>query len=93
MLRLTQMAFVEVARFPSRLEAETVGHALDAHEIPFLVKSDDVGIFGPGMVGTSPAGATLWVSDEHLARVRELLSCVMDPAAALADDADVDEDP
>ena len=56
--------------------AETIGHALDQYEIPFVVKSDDVGVFGPGMVGTSPTGATLWVAEEHEERVRELLSCV-----------------
>jgi hypothetical protein len=56
------MGFREVARFASRLEAETVGHALDQHGIPFLVKSEDVGVFGPGMVGTSPTGASLWVA-------------------------------
>lgn len=86
------MAFVEVARFPSRLEAETVGHALDQYEIPFLVKSEDVGIFGPGMVGTSPSGASLWVSEEHLAQVRELLSCVSAPADPTPDDSDPGSD-
>jgi len=70
------VGLVKVADFPSRLEAETVGHALDQEEIPFLVQSDDVGIFGPGMVGTTPAGASLWVWEEHLERVNELLSCV-----------------
>jgi hypothetical protein len=71
------MAFHKIARFPSRLEAETVGHALDQYEIPFLVKSDDVGVFGPGMVGRSPTGATLWVPEEHVERVKQLLSCVV----------------
>ncbi len=80
------MAFQKIARFASRLEAETVGHALDQYDIPFLVKSDDVGVFGPGMVGRSPTGATLWVADEHVERVKELLSCVV----AEADDSQED---
>jgi hypothetical protein len=80
------MAFRRIARFSSRLEAETVGHALDQHGIPFLVKSDDVGVFGPGMVGTSPTGATLWIPEEDEARVRELLSCVVSDAGASADE-------
>jgi hypothetical protein len=71
------MAFVEFARFSSRLEAETVGHALDQHEIPFLVRADDVGVFGPGMVGTSPAGAGLLVPEEAVERVKQLLSCLV----------------
>ena len=43
------MKFVEIARFDSRLEAEAIGHALDVHEIPFLVQGSDVGMFGPGI--------------------------------------------
>jgi hypothetical protein len=71
------MAFVQIARFSSRLEAETVGHALDQHEIPFLVRADDVGVFGPGMVGTSPVGAGLLVPEEAVDRVKQLLSCLV----------------
>ena len=55
------MNFEEVAKFSSRLEAETVGHALDQYDIPFLVQSGDVGMFGPGMSGWSPEGASLLV--------------------------------
>ncbi len=83
------MAFRKIARFPSRLEAETVGHALDQYDIPFLVKSDDVGVFGPGMVGRSPTGATLWVAEEHVEQVKELLSCVVTEP----DGAPEDEEP
>lgn len=71
--------YVEIAAFPSRLEAETIGHALDEHGIPFLVKSDDIGIFGPGMTGWSPGGAKLLVLEEHRERVAELLTCVVRP--------------
>ncbi len=72
----------EIARFPSRLEAEAVGHALDPHGIPFLVRADDVGMFGPGMTGWSPQGAALLVPAEHEAEVRRLLSCFADGAEA-----------
>ena len=68
--------WAEIARFTSRLEAETVGHALDQYEIPFVVQSPDVGMFGPGMVGTSPVGASLMVPEDRLDDVRELLSCL-----------------
>ena len=71
------MSYVEVARFGSRAEAETVGHALDQFGIAFLVQSADTGIFGPGMVGWSPAGAALLVPEEKLDEVRELLECVV----------------
>ena len=75
------MSFREVAWFNSRLEAEAVGHALDQQEIPFLVQSSDVGMFGPGMIGRSPVGASLLVAEEDVERVRELLSCVVRPLA------------
>ena len=74
--------FEEVARFPSRLEAEAIGHALDQYEIPFLVQSADVGMFGPGMTGWSPEGASLLVPADRVAEVHELLSCL----APLAED-------
>ena len=71
--------FVEVARFPSRIEAETIGHALDSHGIPFLVQCADVGMFGPGMTGFSPEGAGLKVPENCVQQVSELLSCIMKP--------------
>ena len=71
----------EIAVFPSRLEAETIGHALDQHEIPFMIQSHDVGMFGPGMVGFTPGGASLQVPSSQVERVRELLTCVVKPLA------------
>ena len=76
------MDYQEVARFNSRLEAETVGHALDQYSIPFLVQSADVGMFGPGMTGWSPQGAALLVPADKVDEVHELLSCI----APLAED-------
>lgn len=73
------MDFVEIARFNSRLEAEAVGHALDQYDIPFLVQSPDIAIFGPGMVGVSPVGAQLLVPENRVDEVRELLNCVVEP--------------
>lgn len=71
------MSYKKLAWFNSRLEAEAIGHALDPHGIPFMVQSGDVGMFGPGMVGMSPVGATLLVPEERLEEVRELLTCVV----------------
>lgn len=71
------MKYVEIARFSSRLEAETIGHALDQYDIPFLVQSPDIGIFGPGHVGMVPMGASLRVPEDRLAEVEELLTCVV----------------
>ena len=68
--------FIKIATFSSRLEAETIGNALEQYDIPFYVKSEDLGIFGPGHTGATPQGATLWVAVESAQRVRELLSCL-----------------
>ena len=73
------MKFVELAKFDSRLEAEAIGHALDQYDIPFLVQSAGVGMFGMGMVGKSPVPVSLCVPDYRLDEVRELLSCVAGP--------------
>ena len=73
------MRFVEVATFDSRLEAETIGHALDQYDIPFLVQSAGVGMFGMGMMGKSPVPVSLCVPDNRLDEVRELLTCVAVP--------------
>jgi len=75
------MKYVEIARFSSRLEAETVGHALDQYDIPFVVQSPDIGIFGPGMTGASPLGASLRVPEDRVEEVEELLTCVVRPLA------------
>ncbi len=84
------MEFVEIAVFNSRLEAETIGHALDQYDIPFLVQSHDVGMFGPGMIGASPAGARLLVPENRLDEVRELLNCVVTEPDALVEERDED---
>lgn len=73
------VSYTEIAWFNSRLEAEAIGHALDQYDIPFLVQSGDTGMFGPGMVGRSPVGASLLVPSERVAEVTELLGCVVRP--------------
>ncbi len=73
------MKLVEIARFDSRLEAEAVGHALDAHQIPFLVQGSDIGMFGPGMIGRSPVEVSLQVPESALEEVKRLLDCVIRP--------------
>lgn len=69
--------FVEIARFDSRLEAETIGHALDQFDIPFFVQSHDIGMFGPGHMGRTPGGAGLCVPAEQAEEASELLRCAV----------------
>ena len=66
--------FVEVAKFGSALEAESIGHALDQYDIPFIVKGESV-VFGQGPASTS--GAALWVPRDRADEVAALLSCVV----------------
>jgi len=80
------MKFVEIARFASRLEAETVGHALDQFDIPFFVQSQDIGVFGPGHLGSTPGGAGLCVPEDRAEEASELLQCAVRPDAEPAED-------
>lgn len=48
------------------------GEILAKVEIPFLIQSDDIGIFGPGAV-PAPAGAKLLVREEDLSEAEALL--------------------
>ena len=82
------MDFVEVARFASRLEAETVGHALDQYGIPFLVKSENIGFFGPGANGPLLGGASLWVPEEQIETVRNLIRCAVERSEETGSDAE-----
>ena len=59
-----------------------MGHALDEHDIPFIVQAPDIGMFGPGFSGMNPAGdAALLVPDTTVETVRNLLTCVVRPLA------------
>lgn len=73
------MEYVEIARFASRLEAETIGHALDQFDIPFFVESTDIGVFGPGHTGVTPGGAGLCVPEDRAEEASELLHCAVRP--------------
>lgn len=67
------MEFVLLYRFSSRMEAEMAGEILKQAEIPFLIQSEDIGIFGPGS-SPAPAGARLLVYQEDLQDAKVLLS-------------------
>ncbi len=71
------MDYIEIARFGSRLEAETIGHALDQYNIPFLIQSHDIGMFGPGFIGQAPGGAGLLVPANRAEETNQLLHCVV----------------
>ncbi len=69
------MDFIKVASYSSRLEAETIGHALDQYQIPYMVKNEDAG----GMLMDLMPGATLWVPADKADLVSRLLHCAVKP--------------
>ncbi len=71
------MAMIPIQNFAGRMQADMAGHLLDDEGIPFLVKSDDIGIYGPGAEGQTVQGATLWAPEERAEEARELLRALM----------------
>lgn len=65
--------FVKLYLFSSRLEAEMVGEILKQAEIPYLIQSEDIGIFGPGAAPV-PGGARIAVRKADLEYARIILS-------------------
>ena len=55
------------------MEAEMAGEVLKQAEIPYLIQSEDIGIFGPG-ASPAPAGARLLVPQEDLQDAEILLA-------------------
>jgi hypothetical protein len=65
--------WVQLASFNTGLEADIVRVALEAEEIPVLVKGDQPGIFGASYQGVVTGGVALFVPDTALVRARELM--------------------
>ncbi|MBN4054753.1 hypothetical protein JYT87_03500 [Nitrospira defluvii] len=65
--------FVGLHLFPSRLEAEMMGEILRQSEIPFLIQSEDIGIFGPS-AAPAPGGARMVVRKADLDIAKDLLA-------------------
>ena len=73
------MDYTELRTFPSRMEAEMASELLKKAQIPFIIQSEDTGIFGPGNM-PSPRGARLLVPGEQIERARDLLKRVFGEA-------------
>lgn len=65
--------FVRLHHFPSRMEAEMIGEILKQAGLPFLIQSEDIGIFGPS-AAPAPGGAGLVVRRTDLDYAKALLS-------------------
>lgn len=81
------MDFVKIASLNSRIEAETIGHALDQYEIPHQVKTDDAG----GMLVPMFPGASIWVPADKAQLAKKLLSCI-EPGADAVQQAEKEPD-
>ncbi len=66
-------SFVTLHLFSSRLEAEMVGEILRQAEIPYLIQSEDIGIFGPG-ASPVPGGVRMVVRESDLEYAKGLLA-------------------
>jgi len=66
------MGYTKLRTFSSRMEAEMVAELLKKAQIPFIIQSEDTGIFGPGNM-PSPRGALLLVPREDVKRALVLL--------------------
>jgi hypothetical protein len=66
------MGYTKLRTFSSRMEAEMAAELLKKAQIPFIIQSEDTGIFGPGNM-PSPRGARLLVQREDVKRARVLL--------------------
>jgi hypothetical protein len=66
------MDYAKLKTFASRMEAEMAAELLTKARIPFIIQSEDTGIFGPGNM-PSPRGARLLVPEEDMKRAKDLL--------------------
>jgi hypothetical protein len=73
------MDYTKLRTFPSRMEAEMAAELLKKAQIPFIIQSEDTGIFGPGSM-PSPRGARLLVPEETIKRAQDLLKRVFGEA-------------
>jgi hypothetical protein len=64
---------VKIASFASRVEAGIAGGVLESNRIAYTLRSDDVGVFGPGHQGRSVFGVDLLVAEVDREAARRLL--------------------
>lgn len=65
--------WVPLGTFNTGLDADMVRVALEAEDIPVLVKGDHPGIFGASFQGVVTGGVQLLVPDVELERARALM--------------------
>lgn len=63
----------KVATFAAQYEADLAVARLEAAGIPVLVKGPTAGIFGPGQMGPTALGVTVFVPADQLRRAKEVL--------------------
>ncbi|MCC6244561.1 MAG: DUF2007 domain-containing protein [Gemmatimonadaceae bacterium] len=73
-----QAEWVELANYRTGFEADMARQALEAADIPVLVRSDASGIFGVGYGGGVTGGITLFVPGPELDVARSLLGDIPD---------------
>ena len=72
------MDFVEIASFATRLEAETVAHALDKSEIPYVIKDEHSSVFPLDESTVGHNKVSLCVSEDKADAAKEVLRGMID---------------
>jgi Putative prokaryotic signal transducing protein len=89
----TRAEWVQVASYPTGLEADIARSALELAEIPVLVRSDSPGIFGLAFQGVVAGGVRLHVPSPEVERAQAVLEEFRARHLSLVDDdEEFDED-
>lgn len=65
--------WVRIGSYAAPWESDVDRAALESAGIPVLVKGPEVGIFGPGFIGATGRGVTLFVPSDRLDEARRIL--------------------
>lgn len=60
--------------YSSQLDADLDLATLKTEDVPTLVRGAEIGIFGPGFSGATPAGLRVYVPESMLEFARELIA-------------------
>ncbi len=67
------MRLVAIASFPNRVQAGMAAGVLESRGIAHTIQGDDVGIFGPGFMGSTALGVRLLVPESLVSEAVEVL--------------------
>lgn len=69
---IENIKYVPLRKVPTRLYAQMLQEALEEHDIPCLLKGDDMGVFLGALGTTSVLPVTVWVPEELKEKAEEI---------------------